>query len=178
MLSKLPLTKTENIVVQNLESELLIYNLITNKVFCLNETSAVVYQACDGKTAFEDFKSKSHLTDETIFLALDLLKKENLLDENFVSPLQGMNRRKVVKIIGKTSLIAIPIISSLMAPTSGMAASTCGGASPAGTILGCTQLESQCLAMFQMCASCSTTATITIGPGACDAANPFLCTCS
>lgn len=178
MLSKLPPSKTENVVVQNLESELLIYDLVTNKVFCLNETSAIIYQACDGKTSFDELKNKHNLTDEIIFLALDLLKKENLLEENFVSPLQGMNRRKVVKIIGKTSLIAIPIISSLMAPSPAMAASTCGGALAAGTILGCTQLESQCLAMFQMCASCSTTATITVGPGACDVANPFLCTCS
>ncbi|MEK7723689.1 MAG: hypothetical protein AAB336_05020, partial [Acidobacteriota bacterium] len=139
---------------------------------------AIVYQSCDGKTSVDELKKKHEFTDDLIFLALDLLKKENLLDENFVSPLQTMDRRKVVKLIGKTSLIAIPIISSLMAPTSVMAASTCGGASPAGTILGCTQLESQCLAMFQMCASCATTATITIGAGACDAANPFLCTCS
>lgn len=177
MLSKLPRSKTENIVVQNLESETLIYNLETNKVFCLNETSALVYQACNGQTNFEEIKNKHNLPDEVIFLALDLLKKENLLEENFSSPLEGMKRREVIKKIGLTSMIALPIISSLMAPTSIMAAASCGGTSAPGTILGCTNLDSQCLNMFQMCASCATTATFDLTGATC-AINTFICTCN
>lgn len=175
MLSKLPPSKTENIVVQNLESELLIYDLVTNKVFCLNETSALVYKACDGKTSFDELKNKHQFTDDLIFLSLDLLKKENLLDDNFVSPLQGMKRREVVKIIGKTSLIAIPIISSLMAPSSAMAAASCGGIQPTGHIFGCIPAPENCTAMGSpQCQSCSATATLS---GACPPAGPFICVC-
>lgn len=180
MLSKLPQSKTENIVVQNLENETLIYNLDSNKVFCLNETSALVYQACNGNTDFQELINKYNLTDEVIFLALDLLKKENLLEENFSSPLEGMKRREVIKKIGLTSVIALPLISSLMAPTSAMAASTCGGTLATGTVLGCVPAEENCLNMFQMCASCATTGAIVIvepGMSGCDPATPFLCTC-
>ena len=177
MLSKLPQSKTENIVVQNLEDEVLIYNLVTNKAFCLNETSALVYQACDGNTDFENFKIENHLTDEIIFLALDLLKKEKLLEENFTSPLEGMKRREVIRLIGKTSLIALPVIASLVAPTAIQAAASCGGTSAPGTVLGCTNLESQCLNMFQMCASCATTATVDLAGATC-AINTFICTCN
>lgn len=157
MLSKLPQSKTDNIVVQNLENETLIYNLETNKVFCLNETSALVYQACNGQTNFEEIKNKHNLPDEIVFLALDLLKKENLLEESFISPLAGMKRREVIKKIGLTSMIALPIISSLMAPTAIMAAASCGGTSAPGTFLGCVPAPENCLNMFQMCTSCSTT---------------------
>ena len=171
----LPPARTENIVVQNLESETLIYNLDTNKVFCLNETSALVYQACNGKTDFEDFKNNHKLTDEVIFLALDLLKKESLLEERFVSPLAGMKRREVIKKIGLTSVIALPIISSLMAPTSAMAAISCGGTQPPGHVFGCIPAQSNCDAMgAPQCQTCSATATFN---GACPVDATLLCVC-
>lgn len=175
MLRNLPQSKIENIVVQNLEQEVLIYNLETNKVFCLNETSALVYQSCDGKTPFEDFKCNNHLTDEIIFLALDLLKKENLLEEGFVSPIKGVNRREVIKKIGLTSVIALPIISSLMAPTSAMAAISCGGNQPPGHSFGCASSEQACFNMGSpQCQTCSATATLN---GACGGGFPLLCVC-
>ena len=180
MPNKLPLAKTENIVVQNVEDELLIYDLLTNKAFCLNETSAIIYKACDGKTDFDELKSKHQFTDELIFFALDNLKKEKLIKEDFISPLKGINRREVIRKIGKTSLVALPIISSLMAPTSAMAALSCGGTSSPGTVLGCVPAEQNCLNMFQMCASCATIAVIDIvAPGnpGCELATPFLCSC-
>lgn len=45
---KNPLFRQDNIVIQELENELLIYDLNRNKVFCLNETSAMVWQLCNG----------------------------------------------------------------------------------------------------------------------------------
>lgn len=40
-------TRNENIVVQEMAAELLIYVLKTNKAFCLDETSALIYQFCN-----------------------------------------------------------------------------------------------------------------------------------
>jgi hypothetical protein len=36
-----PISRQQNIVVQDLGSEVLIYDLTINKAFCLNETSAL-----------------------------------------------------------------------------------------------------------------------------------------
>lgn len=68
------------------------------------------------------------MTDEIIFLALDGLKKEKLLEDNsqYVSPFAEMNRRAVIRKVGLASLIALPVISNLIAPTAGQAASACG----------------------------------------------------
>ena len=50
----LPAVKKENIVVQELDNEVLIYDLKDNKVFCLNAASAIIWQLCDGtKTVSE-----------------------------------------------------------------------------------------------------------------------------
>jgi hypothetical protein len=58
---------------------------------------------------------------------LDELKKENLIEDNnsYVSPFSGMNRREVIRRIGFASVVALPVISSLIAPTAAMAQSVC-----------------------------------------------------
>lgn len=124
-MSKLPKAKTADLVVQESGKELLLYNLTANKAFCLNETSAIVYQSCDGKTTFAELKKQSHFSDELIFLALEELKRENLLEENYSSPLERLSRRQAVKKIGLSSLSALPVITSIVAPTAAASASTC-----------------------------------------------------
>jgi hypothetical protein len=176
MLSKLPQAKPENIVVQSLENELLVYDLEINKAFCLNETSAIVYQACDGKTDFADFKNKHNFPDEIILLALDSLQKENLLEKSFVSPLKGISRRKVIRLIGKTSLVALPIIASLLAPTSAMAAVSCGGTRAPGPTEFCSATVIMCVNFISpQCQTCSATGISNLG--VCAPATEFNCVC-
>lgn len=119
----LPKAKSDNIVVQNLKDETLVYDLTTNKAFCLNATSAKVFNHCDGIQTFGDLKAEHQLTDEIIYLTLDELQKNNLLAEEYVSPFVGMNRREVIKKVGLASMIALPVISSLIAPPATAAAS-------------------------------------------------------
>ena len=97
---KLPKARTENIVVQNLPGEILIYDLTINKAFCLNDTAAKVFDACDGQATFAELQAKSDLTNEVIYLALDELKKQNLLEDEYLSPFAGMSRREAVKKVG------------------------------------------------------------------------------
>lgn len=126
-MNKLPKSRNENILVQNLDNEILIYDLITNKAFCLNETSSKIYQHCDGKTSFDDLRRKYNFTDDIIFLALDGLKLETLLDDNskYISPFADLSRREVIRKVGLGTMIALPIVSSIVAPSAVMAASIC-----------------------------------------------------
>lgn len=124
-MNKLPLARANDVVIQELGKEILIYNLKTNKAYSLNETCSIVYNSCDGKTAFDDLKIKHKFTDDIIYLALDELKKDNLIetDNSIISPFAGMNRREVIRKVGLTSMIALPVILSLVAPTAAMAQS-------------------------------------------------------
>lgn len=124
-MNKLPKTRTQNFVVQETANEVLIYDLATNKAFCLNETATIVFNACDGKTSFAELNRKHNFTDDFIFLTLDSLSKENLLDENFSSPFDRIERREIIKKIGLATMITLPLISSVVAPTAAMASSLC-----------------------------------------------------
>jgi len=43
-----PESRQSGLVIQELGGEILIYDLREDKAFCLNATSALVWQACDG----------------------------------------------------------------------------------------------------------------------------------
>lgn len=167
-----PESRKENIVVQEYDGEVLIYDLESNKAFCLNQTSALVWQACDGKRTIAEITDwlGNHLNSQTnedvVWLALDQLSKENLLEEtNVPNKFEGLKRREVIKKIGLASLVALPVIASLAAPVAG-ATGTCmtvtggclcgvGGDTPSGTIcmpsglgaMNCANTACRCLSM-------------------------------
>lgn len=105
----------------------------------MNVTSKNVIRACYGKMSFDDLKRQYKYTDDLIYLTLDELKKNDLLAEDYASPFTGMNRREVIRQVSLASMITLPLISNLVAPTAANAAS--------GTLLAngqtCSQ-DSQC----------------------------------
>lgn len=129
----LPKARIDNIVVQNIEDEVLIYELTTNQAFCLNATSALIWQLCDGKTSICEISRRlsahlqSSINEDLIWLALAQLKKENLLAgaESLPDKFEGSNRREIIKRVGSACMAALPVISSLVAPPATSAASVC-----------------------------------------------------
>ena len=73
---QLPQARTADIIEQEVDKELLVYNLQSNKAYTLNETSKNIFRACNGKTSFEDLKRQHKYSEELIYLALDELKKK------------------------------------------------------------------------------------------------------
>jgi hypothetical protein len=126
-----PKTRENDIVVQDLKGELLIYDQNSNKAFCLNPTSAAVWNLCDGTSSVSDITKqlsiqlKQPVTDELVWLAIDQFKTDNLLSESYQigDTFGGLSRREVIKKVGFASMIALPVISSLVVPTAAMAQS-------------------------------------------------------
>ena len=117
-MKKLPTARQNNLVIQNMDTELLVYDLEINKAFSLNQTSALVYNACNGETTFDELKVKHNFTDDLIYLTLDELKKESLIaDNNYQSPFVGMSRRQAARKVGLATLLALPVIMGVVAPT-------------------------------------------------------------
>jgi hypothetical protein len=131
-----------DIVVQELKGELLIYDLKINKAYCLNPTSAAIWKLCDGQSSVSDIteqlskKLKQPVTDDLIWLALDQFKTDKLLSDNETVEIKfdGLSRREAIKKVGFASMIALPVISSLVAPTGAMAQS--GGVAAGSRTLG------------------------------------------
>lgn len=126
-----PISRKSSTVVQDLENEVLIYDLTINKAFCLNETSGLVYALCDGTRTVAEISDemsrqlKDLVTEDLVYLALDELKKNNLLEnsDELTDQFAGMSRREVVKKVGLATMVALPIISSVVAPSAVMAQS-------------------------------------------------------
>lgn len=150
---KLPNARTNDILIQSLNDETLIYDLTTDKSYCLNSTSKIIFAACNGKTTLEQLKLQHDVPEEIIFLALDDLRKNNLLAEDYSSPFAGMTRREVIRRVGLASMITLPIISSLTVPSALSAASlncTCSaGLNTNARIAGC-----QCVSNNDCCGVC------------------------
>ena len=128
-----PKARNNEILVQELDKELLIYNLKTNKAFSLNETCAMVWRECNGSKTIEEITSilnqqtSGLVTEEVVWLALDNLRKDDLLEESFEidSKFNGMNRREIIRKVGFASMVAIPLVTSLVAPIAANAQSSC-----------------------------------------------------
>ncbi len=128
-----PIARKEKLVVQETAEEVLVYDLETNKAHCLNQTAAFVWKNCDGKNSVTDlannFKLESghNVPEDLIWLAIDQLNERNLLTKTAPAKFAGQNRRDVLKKIGMASIVALPLIASLTAPTAALAVACSAG---------------------------------------------------
>lgn len=153
-----PIARKKNIVVQNANNEVLVYDLNINRVFCLNETTALVWEHCDGNQTIEEIslalgkELDFPIRENFVWLILDKLKKVNLLEngDQLKPSFVTMSRREIIKKVGLSSMIALPTIVELVAPTASQAAS---GRRPSGSLC---STNSQCTS--NCCASTFPTA--------------------
>ena len=142
---KNPTARQNGLVIQELPDEVLVYDLDSNKAHCLNQSAAFIWKSCDGSTSVSDivreFESngKGKVTEDFVWLAIDQLNENGLLDGGIVPRFQGQSRRQVLKTIGLASLVALPVIASLVAPQNAMGAVSCS----CGTAGDCT-LKASC----------------------------------
>jgi len=130
-----PMARQNGLVVQEMPDEVLVYDLDTNKAHCLNQSAARVWRACDGQSTVADIVKEfdGKVTEDFVWLAIDQLSENGLLESQVAPRFAGQSRRQVLKTIGFASLVALPVISSLVAPQQALGAISCG----------CTQ-NSQC----------------------------------
>lgn len=140
-MNKKPLARTRNIVVQNSNEEILIYDLDEHRAFCLNKTVADIWRSCDGTRSVDEIVA--HLNQsgagsvnvDLVHLALLQMSENSLLVENdsFSILRPNVSRRTLIRNAALATTIALPVISNLVAPTAASAQSTCvnpGGLAP------------------------------------------------
>jgi len=139
--SQFPTARTSGLVIQEVPEEILVFDTASNDAHCLNQTAAMVWKACDGKTSVTGIaeiigsQTGNKISDDLVWLAIDQLNEHKLLETQINSKFAGESRRSVLKKIGLASMIALPIIASLAAPRSVLAATSCtcpGGDTPQG----------------------------------------------
>jgi hypothetical protein len=112
-----PLARSDDLIVEELGDEVLVYDQTTNQAHSLGAAAASVWRACDGKTDADALGIEVGLEHETAARALDELRECNLLDAGAVTG-SGITRRdmsvKAAKLGG--AVAAVPLIVSLAAP--------------------------------------------------------------
>lgn len=158
MKNEFPLSRFEDIVVQELKDEVLVCDLKSNRVFCLNQTAGEVWMLCDGKTDVKEIagilskKLKTNVSEDLVLFSLDELSNHNLLAKKVSTErlFIGVSRREVIKRICLSTMAALPIITAIAMPTVAQAQSGCpapggGGPIPNGcACLDCSECESGC----------------------------------
>ena len=136
----LPEARKEGLVVQHLSDEVLVYDQQRHKAHCLNETAALVWMRCDGKTTVASMAQElsqqtgTRVGEEVVWLALDQLGKSRLLQGAATRgrAADGVSRREMMKRAGLAAAIALPMVTSIVAPTAVQAA-TCKASGSACT---------------------------------------------
>jgi len=157
--SHLPIARKEGLVIQEMPDEVLVYDLNTNKAHCLNETAAMVWKSCDGKNTVSDIsqtmaqKLNASVPEDLVWLAIDQLSKDNLLEREIQTKISGMSRREVIKKVGFASMVALPVIGLLSFPKTALGA-TCR-ASACGVQADCAPSQICCRGTCQASLPCS-----------------------
>ncbi len=132
-----PIARKSGLVVQEVPDEVLVYDLETNKAHCLNQSAAMIWRSCDGNNSISEIvklveaQAGNKVTEDFVWLAIDQLSENNLLEKQLTPNFPGQSRREVIKKIGLATMVAIPVIASLVAPQSALAANSCTCSAPA-----------------------------------------------
>lgn len=138
--SLIPVARKDDLVIQELKDEVLIFDTRTNKAHCLNRTAAAVWMFCDGQNTVSDIskflekENGAKISENLIWLAIDQLNERELFEEKFETKFAGQNRREMIKKIGLAAVVALPIVASITAPTAALAVACSGTVS---SCLGC-----------------------------------------
>lgn len=131
---RLPRARTEDLLIEELEDEVLVYDQRRARAHCLNRAAALVWRACDGRTTLADAATRLEgelelpAGEPVVWMALERLGRAQLLAEpvELPAPRARFSRREVVRALGLAGglTLVLPAIESLAAPLAAQAA-TC-----------------------------------------------------
>jgi DNA-binding MarR family transcriptional regulator len=118
-----PLARSDDLIVEELHDEILIYDTDADRAHSLSPEAAKVWRACNGKTPVEQLSSRLGLDQETVDRALAELDSCELLEVKPSVVADGSTRREVTLKLAKVgaAATAAPLILSVVAPTPAMA---------------------------------------------------------
>ncbi len=171
--ARMPLARRDELVVEELEEETLVYDLKSDKARCLNHTAAMVWKRCDGRTSVLEVAALVGerlgvpADEAVVWMALDRLDGAHLLTEPVTLPADRTrySRREMLRKLRRVAGISLllPVIESIVAPLAAAQAScisNCGGqpnCTPCRTGTQCNRFccNGACVNKGQAAAQCS-----------------------
>lgn len=111
-----------DLVTEQLEGELLVFDPETNEAHSLNESAALVFEMCDGSSTTEEMRNRlpeiSLPADaEIVELALAELVEASLIEVQPELPASGVTRRTLTRRLGLSAVgvALIPVVETILA---------------------------------------------------------------
>lgn len=142
----MPRARKSRLIVKEVDGEVLIYDQEINKAHCLNPTAAKVWKYCDGKTTIAVACSlltrdlNTQVDENLVRYAIDQFSADNLLEAETSMPafmIPGLSRRQMVRTLGLAAAVAVPLVTSIIAPTPAQAATCIPSGGDCSTSLCC-----------------------------------------
>lgn len=113
---ELPLARTGDLVVEEVQGELLVHDLKNHKTHCLNGSAAFLWRHCDGRTSDAELATLleqefGEADDDLVSYGLERLSTSHLLAENHTRAI-GLSRRKLLA----RGAILVPVVASVTLP--------------------------------------------------------------
>lgn len=132
--SPLPLARTDQLLVVDVDDETLVYDLARHRAHCLNAVAAIVWRLCDGQTNVDAMaKGLAEATgtapdEDVVWFALRRLNGARLIEGlGPVVPGRVVTRRALLQRMTAAGLgvMLLPAVASIVAPTTLQAQASC-----------------------------------------------------
>lgn len=139
-----PSARTSGLVTKAVGDDLLIYDLERHHAHCLNRVAAAVWRQCDGRRDAGAIAASvrdgdgAAVPEVAVGYGLAELARARLLTGPV--PESGVTRREWLRRLGATTALALPVVTSIVAPTAAHAQSQ-----------PCLDFEAPCTSTSQCC---------------------------
>lgn len=138
-----PIARTDGVLTETVDGELLVYDLDGDMASHLNRTAAVVWRNCDGRRTVADLLTividelGETADEDVVLMALDSLAEHGLLSSGYEErdgAAVALSRRRFFRRVGVVGASAVnaPVVYSMIAPTAAAALSHGGGGGGGG----------------------------------------------
>jgi hypothetical protein len=148
-----PCARKNEILSQKLVAETMVYDQVSHRAHVLNQTLSLVWESADGRNSVDEIAQILHrqlgipADRSVVLLALQELEKSGLLQEPVLAEVgpERHTRRDVARrlALAGASAALIPLVTSVLAPTPAMAASSSINQKTAQTDLDNVYLEAE-----------------------------------
>jgi hypothetical protein len=127
-----PCSLKRHISIQQIGAETLVYDERRHRAYCLNGSSSVIWRLADGAHTVAEIREaasvelKTRVSEEFVAYALEELRRDGLMEPSAVEEARpAISRRAVLQRLGVGSVLLLPAIASIVAPTAAQAYSGC-----------------------------------------------------
>jgi hypothetical protein len=131
-----PTARRENVYVEKLADETILYDKVNHQAHCLNATVATVWEHADGIRTVDDLaqilndKLGIPMDCQAVLLSIEQLENSGLMEtsQSTTASTDLRSRRHMARDLAMAGLSAslLPLVASVLAPTPAMAASASG----------------------------------------------------